>query len=178
MKHSLRAGLEIILDKAHLKQLWNSTQIGPDAYRIWTTSGEYRVCLHYVDKGNMVDATMHTHAWPASFLVVQGRYHINIGNYTDTQSNELANLRGLHLTSGSAYEMKYPLEAHQAIPIEDSWAIMVNKRKFQDFERHVSSFHKVSSPPASLPRDELELRIDRFVDVILRNRETSLKGWM
>lgn len=178
MKRSLKAGIEIILDKAHLKQFWNSTQIGLNTYRIWTQAGEYRVCLHYVDKDNMVDANMHTHAWPASFLVVQGKYYVNIGNYTDTQSDILTNVRGMQLSSGSAYEMKYPLEAHQAFPLEDSYAIMVNKPKFQDFERHKGSFHKVSSPPPSLSRDELGRRIDNFVDIIMRNRETSLKGWL
>lgn len=178
MRKELTDGLNIIFDKAHHKQLWNSTLIGPNTYRIWTTAGEYRVCLHQVEKNNMVDASMHAHAWPASFLVVQGKYNVNLGYFTARDSSVIEKLRGLSINSGSAYEMNHPLEAHQAFPVTDSWAIMVNRPKFRPEEIHQSAIHKVKSIPASLPREELGRRIDSFMEVIMNNRDTSLKGWL
>ena len=61
--------------------LWDSLIINrrkPHTYRIFTQYADLRLCLHKFDMCDEGEAFSHPHPWPAAFMVLKGKYKMNI----------------------------------------------------------------------------------------------------
>lgn len=113
------------------REAWDSLIVNrrkPYTYRVFTTlPNGLRLCLHKFDPCHTHEAFAHPHPWPGAFVILQGKYKMNIGySCGGRQDSAPAEVTTLILNRHSAYEIINPLTWHSVIPLEPTYTVMVN----------------------------------------------------
>lgn len=132
---------EILYSEVFYKSLqfpdeWDSLVINrgkPETLRFIKTFGSTRVCLHRFSPCNTDESIWHPHAWPAAFLILEGKYQLDFG-YSFDRFSEPENVSTCVMATGSSYEMINPLVWHRITPLNNShvFTIMVNEEPFKE----------------------------------------------
>lgn len=115
---------------------WDSLVINrgkPETLRFIKMFGNTRVCLHRFSPCNTDESIWHPHAWPAAFLILEGKYQLDFG-YSFDRFSEPEHVSTCVMSPGSSYEMTNPLVWHRITPLNDSqvFTIMVNGEPFKE----------------------------------------------
>lgn len=111
---------------------WSSLIVNrrkPWTYRAFTNfeynGHDLRVCLHRFATCEEHESFLHPHPWPGAFVLLSGRYVMNVGLSVDRFSRPATALKVI-LGPGSRYAITNPLTWHSVTPLEECWTIMVN----------------------------------------------------
>jgi hypothetical protein len=113
------------------REAWDSLIVNrrkPYTYRVFTTlPNGLRLCLHKFDPCHTHEAFAHPHPWPGAFVILQGKYKMNVGySCGGRQDSAPAEVTTLILNRHSSYEIINPLTWHSVIPLEPTYTVMVN----------------------------------------------------
>lgn len=122
------ANLPELLDD---RSAWDSLLVNrrkPYTYRVFTTlPNGLRLCLHKFDSCHTHEAFAHPHPWPGAFVILQGRYKMDIGYSCNGREDSVpAEVVSLILNKHSSYEIVNPLTWHTVAPLEETYTVMVN----------------------------------------------------
>jgi hypothetical protein len=113
------------------RSAWDSLIVNrrkPYTYRVFATlPNGLRVCLHKFDPCHTHEAFSHPHPWPGAFVILQGKYKMNVGySCNGREDSNPADVTTLILNRHSSYEIVNPLTWHSVIPLETTYTVMVN----------------------------------------------------
>mgnify|MGYP000408482988 CR=1 FL=1 len=111
---------------------WQSLVINrrkPITWRAFRMIGENRLCLHKFEKFDETadEAFIHTHPWPAAFLLTAGGYRMDVGKVDSPTAHGGTTVATFEIWAGCAYEMIQPLGMHRVTPLTpEVFTIMLN----------------------------------------------------
>lgn len=167
---ALMPDIENLLDD---KNGWNSLVINrrrPITYRIFRQHpvfDKYRICLHKFDPCHQHEALLHPHPWPGAFIILKGRYLMELGR-SDDRFLKPNHVSTLEMVTGSAYEITDPLTWHSVIPLETTFTIMLNSEPWTKDVAHRDVRTTKGKDLDSLLDSEEESYID-FFKILVRD---------
>lgn len=147
---------------------WDSLIVNrrkPFTYRVFTTIGDHRVCLHKFDPCRTHEAFIHPHPWEGAFHLLQGRYRMKIGEAPDRFQKPTAWTEFI-LSAGSFYEITSPLTFHNVVPLEPCYTIMLNGKPFPPEIAHSDVVTTKGKDLDKMPPDELEQHLAHFRELL------------
>jgi hypothetical protein len=128
---NLQDALVLLPELLNDHTLWDSLIVNrrkPITYRVFTTlPNGLRLCLHKFEPCHTHEAFSHPHPWPGAFMILQGKYQMNVGYSCNGRMDSLpADVMSLILNKYSFYEIINPLTWHSVVPLEPTYTVMVN----------------------------------------------------
>jgi hypothetical protein len=164
MLEQLKMTMSYLSPLLNQPERWDSLIVNrrkPHTYRVFTyfrqknpLVPEFRVCLHKFESCHDHEAFLHPHPWPGAFLILSGRYKMNIGlapNKTDRPQN----VSTFELCKDSMYEITNPLTFHSVIPLETTYTIMINNEPWPETIVHKEVRTTKGKDLDKMPQDEL-----------------------
>lgn len=159
---------ELVTDPAR----WDSLVVNrrkPHTYRVFTTlDSGLRVCLHRFNPCDTHEAFVHPHPWPGAFLILDGRYDMQLSRSGDRRDVSPTVVTNLVMAAGSAYEITDPLVWHAVVPQMVTHTIMVNGPAWPADVAHESVRRTAGKDLEKLPADELLAHLGTFRGLLER----------
>lgn len=138
LKNIERTMLFELLEKP---EVWNTLDINyypPHVERLWTSIGDKRLMLHFIEPCTTQQALYHPHPWPSAIHVVDGLYEMGLGVTFTPDFKELNEMRKygngeqpwlkqickIEFKEGY-YEMLEPIGWHYVRPIKPVFSVML-----------------------------------------------------
>ena len=152
----------------HIPYEWKSLIVNkrkPYTYRIFTTFGDYRICLHKFDPCFEGEAFEHPHPWPAAFKILKGGYNMKLGRSNNTWDGP-SDVSHHIMKAGSCYEITNPLTWHSITPLEETYTIMINGPEWASHIKHNACRTTKGKDLDSLSVAEIEKQLKIFKELI------------
>lgn len=164
--HTVENVLPDMLDNP---DLWDSLIVNrrkPHTYRVFSKMPDdenMRICLHKFDVCDTHEAFSHPHPWPGAFMILQGKYKMQIGySVNGREDSKPADVTTLILSENSCYEITNPLTWHSVIPLEMTYTIMINGLPWDTGYAHKDVRTTKGKDLDKMPQDELISHLDHF----------------
>ena len=147
---------------------WDSLIVNkrkPHTYRVFhfLPNGD-RVCLHRFETCHTHEAFAHPHPWPGAFIILKGKYNMEVGSSIDQNSNPQT-VANFILNKHSSYEIVNPLTWHAVVPLETTYTIMINGPAF-GVEAHKAAVTTKGKDLDKMPADELVEYLNVFKNLV------------
>lgn len=148
---------------------WDSLIVNrrkPYTYRVFTQlPNGLRLCLHKFDPCHDHEAFSHPHPWPGAFVILEGRYKMQVGYSTERLSQPMQ-VTTLILPRFSMYEIISPLTWHSVIPLETTYTVMVNGEPWPADVAHKDVRTTKGKDLDKMPEDELIEHLAKFQHLV------------
>ncbi len=148
---------------------WDSLIIDrrkPTTYRLFTTFGKRRLCLHKFNPCDSSEAFPHPHPWPGAFRILSGSYNMKLG-WSKDRFSEPDKWTNILLTKGSSYEIVDPLLWHSVIPTMVTHTIMLNDEPWPEDIAH-SQVRRTAGKDLEKMTDQQKYETLQFFKTLIR----------
>lgn len=165
MRHKLIEAMKNLPDLLDKPEIWDSLIVNrrkPVTYRVFTNLPEYRICLHEFDPCHTHEAFQHPHPWAGAFIILDGRYEMNVKLSKDRTDHNPADAITLILAKHSIYEIVNPLTWHSVVPLVTTRTVMINETPWPKEVAHEAVRTTAGKDLDKMPHDALIEHLNMF----------------
>lgn len=144
---------------------WDSLIINrrkPHTYRVFTQlPNNLRLCLHKFNECDQHEAFLHPHPWPGAFMVMSGRYKMEVG-HSISRTDMPDMVMQVVLPKWSQYEITNPMTWHSVTPLTTTYTIMVNGEPWDGNTAHRDVRTTKGKDLERMPTEELAEHLALF----------------